>query len=70
VLAPRNVPKDIVAKLNGEMVRAHALQDLKERYAALGLEATSSTPEEFGRYIKAESDKFGKVIKASGARVD
>jgi len=70
VLAPRNVPKSIVAKLNGEIVRAHAMEDLKDRYAALGLEATSSTPEEFGRYIKAESDKFGKVIKASGAKVD
>ena len=70
VLAPRNVPKPIVAKLNAEIVRAHALPDLKERYAALGLEARSSTPEEFARYIAAEADKFGKVIRASGAKVD
>jgi tripartite-type tricarboxylate transporter receptor subunit TctC len=70
VLAPRNVPKAIITKLNGEIVRAHGLPDLRERYAALGLEATSSTPDEFGRYIKAESDKFGKVIRASGAKVD
>ncbi len=70
VLAPRNVPKAIVTKLNAEIVRAHTLPDLKERYAALGLEARSSTPEEFTRYIAAEAEKFGKVIRASGAKVD
>ena len=70
ILAPRDVPKPIATKLNGEIVRAHALPDVKERYAALGLEARTSTPEEFGRYIRAEAEKFGKVIKASGAKVD
>lgn len=70
ILVPRGVAKDIVAKLNAEIVRAHSLADVKERYAALGLEAKSSTPEEFGRYIRAEAEKFGKVIRASGAKVD
>jgi len=70
VLAPRNVPKDVAAKLNAEIVRVHALPDVRERYAALGLEATSSTPEAFARYMKSEADKFEKVIKASGAKVD
>jgi tripartite-type tricarboxylate transporter receptor subunit TctC len=70
ILAPRNVPKEIAAKLNAEIVRVHGLGDVQERYAALGLEARSSTPEAFGRYIRAEAEKFGKVIKASGAKVD
>ena len=70
LLAPRNVPKSIVSKLNAEIVRVHALPDVRERYAALGLEATSSTPEEFGRYMKTEAEKFGKVIRESGAKVD
>jgi tripartite-type tricarboxylate transporter receptor subunit TctC len=47
-----------------------ALQDVKARYAGLGPEATSSTPEEFGNFVRAEADKFGKIIKATGAKVD
>lgn len=70
ILAPRDVSKAIVAKLNAEIVRTHALSDVKERYATLGIEATSSTPEAFSRYIKSEMDKFGKVIKESGMKVD
>ena len=70
ILAPRNVPKPIVSKLNAEIVRAHGLPDVKEKYAALGLEARTGTPEEFARYIASEAEKFGKVIKASGAKVD
>jgi tripartite-type tricarboxylate transporter receptor subunit TctC len=70
ILAPRGVARDIVMKLNAEIVRVHALPDVKERYAALGLEAKTSTPAEFSRYIAAEAEKFGKVIRASGAKVD
>lgn len=70
ILAPRNVPKDIATKLTTEIVRIHGLADVQERYAALGLEARSSTADAFGRYIREEADKFGKVIKASGAKVD
>lgn len=70
VLAPRNVPPSIVSRLNAEIVRVHALPDVRERYAALGLEATSSTPDALARYIASEAEKFGRVIKASGVKVD
>ena len=70
IFAPRAIPRDIAAKLNAEIVRIHQLPDVKERYAALGIEAKSSTPDEFTRYIKAEMAKFGKVIRESGARVE
>ena len=70
LLAPRGVPREIVAKLNAEIVRVHGLPDVKERYAALGIEATSSTPEAFAGYIRSEAAKFAKVINDAGIKVE
>lgn len=70
VFAPKGVPKDIVAKLNAEIVRVHSLQDVKDRFVLLGVEATSSTPEEFARVIQTDAVKFSRIIKATGAKVD
>jgi len=70
IFAPRSVPKDIVAKLNAELVRIHALPEVKERYAGLGVEAVSSTPAQFAEYIKTEEATFAKVLKEAGAKVD
>ena len=44
--------------------------EIKDRFVALGAELLSSTPEEFGAYIKSETAKWGKVIKESGAKAD
>lgn len=70
IFATSQVPKPIIAKLNAEIVRVHALADVKERYALHGLEATSSTPEQFAAYVKSEAARFAKIIKDSGAKVD
>jgi tripartite-type tricarboxylate transporter receptor subunit TctC len=70
ILAPRGVPQDIVVKLNAEIVRIHGLADVKERYAGLGVEAVSSTPERFTQYIKSEAARFGKLLKDAGAKID
>jgi tripartite-type tricarboxylate transporter receptor subunit TctC len=70
VLAPRGVPQDIARKLDAEIVRIHALADVRERYASLGVEAKTSTPDEFARYIRSEMDKFRRVIRESGAKVE
>ena len=70
MFARRGTPPPIIARLNTEMVRIHALPDVRERYANLGLEAVTSTPEGFRKIIETETEKFGKIIKATGARVD
>jgi tripartite-type tricarboxylate transporter receptor subunit TctC len=70
LFVPRNVPPPIVIKLNSEVVRIHQLQDVKDRYAVLGLEAATSSPDQFRRYIEAEAAKYSKIIKATGAKVD
>ena len=70
ILAPRGVSKEITSKLSAEIARIHAMADVKERYATLGVEAMSTTPEQFARYIKSEAAKFSRVIRESGAKVD
>ena len=70
VFAPKKVHKDIVAKLNAEIVRVHNLPDVRERYASYGLEAVSSTPERFAEIIRSDDGKLSKIIKATGAKVD
>jgi tripartite-type tricarboxylate transporter receptor subunit TctC len=70
VFAPKKVHKDIVAKLNTEIVRVHNLPDVRERYASYGLEAVSSTPERFAEIIRSDDAKLSKIIKATGAKVD
>ena len=70
VFAPARAPKALVARLNAEIVRVHALADVKERYALFGLEAISSTPGEYAEFIRADAAKFSKIIQSTGAKVD
>jgi tripartite-type tricarboxylate transporter receptor subunit TctC len=70
VLGPAAMPKDIVARLNGEIVRVMASPDARDRIAALGADIMTSTPEQFAAYIRSEQAKWGQAIKDSGARVD
>ncbi|MDB5811967.1 MAG: Tripartite tricarboxylate transporter family receptor [Betaproteobacteria bacterium] len=68
ILAPAATPRDIVMKLNAEMVRALRMQDVKERLAGDGVIPVGNTPEEFGAHIKSEITRWAPVVKASGAR--
>jgi tripartite-type tricarboxylate transporter receptor subunit TctC len=70
LFAPANTPKEVVARLHDEFVRALALPDVKEKMANLGIEPVGDKPEEFAAYIKAEAAKYGDVIRKSGAKVD
>jgi len=70
VLAPAGTPNDIVKKLNGEIAAWLASPDAKEKLAAQGAIAAGGTPDAFVTHIAAESAKWAKVVKASGAHVD
>jgi len=70
VFARIGVPRQIVEKLNAEIVRVHKLQEVKDRYATFGLESVSSTPERFAEVIRADAAKFSKIIQATGAKVE
>ncbi len=66
--APIKVPREIIEKLNGAIVKALANPDVKQQLANQGIEAGGATPEEFARFVRSEIEKMGKIIKASGAR--
>jgi len=70
VLAPAGTPREIVNKLNGEIVKILQTQDVKERLNSQGFEIRTSTPEQFAAYLKSEIVKWAKIVKDSGAKVD
>ncbi|MEO7133301.1 MAG: tripartite tricarboxylate transporter substrate binding protein [Vicinamibacterales bacterium] len=70
IMAPANTPPDIVRKLNAEIVKILASDDMRERLKAQGAEAAPTTPEEFAGFIRAEWTKYAKIVKDSGAKVD
>lgn len=70
VVAPAATPREIIAKLNGSVVQAINSPDVFKRITALGQTPVTSTPTEFDEWIKAEFARWGKVVKASGAKAD
>lgn len=68
--APAGVPKPIVAKFNAEVRKILAMPDVKERLIGLGADPAGDTPEEFARYVKSEMERWGKVVRETGARVN
>jgi tripartite-type tricarboxylate transporter receptor subunit TctC len=70
IVAPAGVPRAIVTKLNTEINKALATSSLRERMAAIGAEPAPVTPEQFGRLIRSEYEKWGDVVRRSGAKID
>jgi tripartite-type tricarboxylate transporter receptor subunit TctC len=70
VLGPAAMPKEVVARLNTEIVRIMSTADARERIGGLGADIVTGTPEQFSSYLKLEHAKWGQLIKESGARVD
>jgi tripartite-type tricarboxylate transporter receptor subunit TctC len=68
--APANVPKDIIARLNAEIVKALSKPDVKDQLFNQGIEAQTGAPAEFTKYVRTEVAKMGKIIKASGAKAE
>jgi tripartite-type tricarboxylate transporter receptor subunit TctC len=66
--APKNTPVEIIDKLNSEISADVADPDLKARLVGLGVAPRAMTPTEFGKFIAAEIDKWGKVVKFAGIK--
>lgn len=66
--SPAGTPRDVISRLHLETIKALKLPDLKERFAATGVEPVGSTPEQYSAYLRSEILKWGKVVKESGVR--
>ena len=70
LIAPAGTPKEIVGRLSAESVRLLKLPDVRDRLDGGGFEPLGTSPEEFAAYIRSETDKWARVVKALGARAD
>ena len=70
IVAPAHTPREVITKLHREIANILMSPDVREKLAADGAEAVGSTPEQFAAFIKSEIDKWGKVVKSAGIRVE
>jgi tripartite-type tricarboxylate transporter receptor subunit TctC len=70
VVAPAGTPREIVAKLNRTLVATVAAPELRGQLLNQGAQPVGSSPEELRKFMQAEGDKWGRVIRSSGARAD
>lgn len=70
VLVPAGTPRPVIDRLNREMNAALKAPDVRQKLAAAGLDPVGGTPEEFGRLIRSESEKWKPVIERTGAKID
>jgi len=70
VMAPAGTPKPVVMRLNGEILRALKIPEVRDRLENVGFEIVGSSPEQCGIYIRNEIAKWAKVVKASGIRAE
>jgi tripartite-type tricarboxylate transporter receptor subunit TctC len=70
VLAPSKTPADIVERLNREINAALADPQAKAKFAELSGQPSPGTPAEFGKFVAAETDKWGKVVREAGAKAE
>lgn len=68
--APAASPKPVLSRVNQELRKMSEMQDVKDRLSAQGAEAMSSTPDELGKRVRADLVKWGRIVKASGAKID
>ncbi len=70
ILAPAGVPKDIIAKLNTEFLKALRVPDMQARLNAQGIESIGSTPAQLAAHLRSELPKWATVVKAASVRAD
>ena len=70
IFAPAATPKEIVQRLNTELVKILRMADVRERFEGLGLDVVGNTPEEFAAFQKSEIAKWAKVVKGANIKAD
>jgi tripartite-type tricarboxylate transporter receptor subunit TctC len=70
IMAPAGTPRPLIALLNAEVLRILTLPEVQEKLSGLGADPTPSTPEKFGAVIRADAEKWGRIIREAGVRAD
>jgi len=70
IFAPAGTPKPIIAKINRDIVTVLNLKEVRDFFKARSTEVGGNSPEEFAIFVKGEAERWGKVVKASGAQRD
>jgi tripartite-type tricarboxylate transporter receptor subunit TctC len=70
LMVPAATPKDVIGRLHQEAVKGLASQDLRERFASMGVEPVGTTPDQANTYLKSEIAKYAKVVKAIGLKIE
>ena len=70
MLAPAGTPAAIIEKLNAELARILNSSDMKEKLLVQGAEARSGSPESFGGFIAKEKDRWARVVKGAGIKIE
>ncbi|HEX7607389.1 MAG TPA: tripartite tricarboxylate transporter substrate-binding protein, partial [Usitatibacter sp.] len=70
IMVPAGTPRAIVDRLNTEITRATNARETKEAWAKQGAVAMSMSPDEFGRYMRDDIEKWARIVKISGAKPD
>ena len=70
LLAPAGTPRDIVARLNTEVVRVLRIPEVRDQLTSQGADIVGNSPEQFAAWIRAEVKKWAEVVKVSGAKID
>jgi tripartite-type tricarboxylate transporter receptor subunit TctC len=70
ILGPANLPKEVVARLNADINKSLKEPELQKKLGDQGADVAGSTPEQFGKLIRDDITRWGKIVKESGAKVD
>jgi tripartite-type tricarboxylate transporter receptor subunit TctC len=70
LVAPASTPREVIQKLNAEVLKILAMPEVRERFLAQGVEPLGSTPEQFGEHIKAQMVQWGKVVRDAGVQAE
>jgi tripartite-type tricarboxylate transporter receptor subunit TctC len=70
IAAPAGTPPQVIDRLNGEIKQILALPDVRNRFNELGFEIVGNTPQEFGRFLEAENQKWKKVADIAGTKLE
>ena len=70
LLAPARTPREIIQRLAGEVAKVVKQPGVVQRFTQLGIDPVGSTPQEYAALNKADYEKYARLVKASGAKID